>query len=467
VTGIILSRSGAEDFCVMERPFSLLDKYNVPVPRYTSYPTVPLWKETGELLPLGELISRSDDEKLSGQGISIYVHLPFCESLCTYCGCNKRITKNHSVEEKYIHYLLKEWKLYLEKLPAGTRIREIHLGGGTPTFFSPANLHRLLEEMESSLPLHEDFEAGFEGHPNNTTPEHLQVLHELGFRRVSFGVQDLDLQVQQAINRIQPHAKVVEVVKAAREIGYGSVNFDLIYGLPFQSQASVRNTFEQVIRLQPDRIAFYSYAHVPWVSKSQRAYSEADLPKGEAKRALYNLGRSLLIQAGYKDIGMDHFALETDSLFVAQQQKRLHRNFMGYTTSHTDILVGLGVSAISDFYRGYRQNCKTVEAYYDTLDQDLLPVVKGIDLSPADVLARKHILEMTCNFETEVDTIHGPEIEETYRNMLVEDGLIRVQGNTVRATEAGKALIRNVAAMFDPSYHYAAAGTVNTFSQAV
>lgn len=442
---------------------SLIDKYNVPVPRYTSYPTVPAWKESAELDDLKDIVKAEMPE----DSISIYVHLPFCESLCTYCGCNKRITKNHTVEGKYIEYLLKEWKMYVHMLDRKIVLKELHLGGGTPTFFSPEHLASFIREIYKDVILHQDFEASFEGHPNNTTREHLQTLFDLGFRRVSFGVQDLDIKVQKAIHRVQPHEKVIEVTRAAREIGYSSVNFDLIYGLPFQNLDSITYTFEKVIALRPDRIAFYSYAHVPWVSKSQRAYDENDLPKGKEKRHLYERGQELLQQAGYQDIGMDHFSLVNDQLYIAQQEKKLHRNFMGYTTSTANISIGLGVSSISDFYLGYRQNAKTIEEYYRILDENKLPVVKGIDLTAQDLIRRQHILDITCNLETRISGEELLKLDQEYYCMLIQDGMIQRNGNYIQMTKDGKSFIRNVAALFDPSYQYLVDNVQQKFSQSV
>lgn len=447
----------------MNAIMDLIDKYNVPVPRYTSYPTVPLWKESADLQPVKFLL----EQDVLREGISLYIHLPFCESLCTYCGCNKRITKNHAVENQYIQYLLKEWAIYRDQIQGIIVLKELHLGGGTPTFFSPEKLKYLILQLYKDVRLSEYFEGSFEGHPNNTTSEHLQVLYDLGFRRVSFGVQDIDEKVQIAIHRLQPHQKVVDVTEEARRIGYASINFDLIYGLPFQSLDSIRETFEKVIELQPDRIAFYSYAHVPWVSKSQRAYDENDLPKGLEKRNLYEEGRRLLLEAGYQDIGMDHFALTDDPLYQAQVNKQLHRNFMGYTTNICPISIGLGVSAISDLYRGYRQNEKSIEDYYQRLDKSELPYIKGVDLSERDLQQRRHILNITCNFQTEVVNEDGMVISQKYLQTLQEDGLLNLESNRIEVTTKGRPFLRNIAALFDPSYDFESQRHQNQFSQSV
>ncbi|HNF48473.1 MAG TPA: oxygen-independent coproporphyrinogen III oxidase, partial [Chitinophagales bacterium] len=351
--------------------FSIIQKYNVPIPRYTSYPTVPYWQDNKSSNEEWKAcMLKAINNGRTKNGISIYIHLPFCEQLCTYCGCNKRITKNHSVEGVYLEAVLKEWEMYKAVLGTDFTIQEIHLGGGTPTFFSPENLKLLIQNITKDIRIAPDHEFSFEGHPNNTTYAHLKTLFDVGFNRVSFGVQDLNEKVQVAINRVQPFEKTKQVTDWAREIGYTSVNFDLIYGLPFQTLDSIKDTISRVIGLKPDRLAFYSYAHVPWTKKSQRAYDENDLPKGKDKFALYTAGRELFLAAGYEDVGMDHFALKDDGMLQCKREGKLHRNFMGYTTNNTEILIGLGVSAISDVYYGYRQNYKTVEEYYEAVNKE-------------------------------------------------------------------------------------------------
>jgi oxygen-independent coproporphyrinogen III oxidase len=447
----------------------LIDKYNLPIPRYTSYPTVPFWQEDNDqgnwIFQLKKAISSGKAEN----GISLYLHLPFCESLCTYCGCNKRITTNHGVEQVYLQAILKEWNLYLDVIRTDVSIRELHLGGGTPTFFSPENLDIMMKGIFEKVDKHPDFEGSFEGHPNNTTAQHLEVLYMAGFRRVSFGVQDMDIKVQKAINRIQPLENLVKATETARNIGYTSVNYDLIYGLPFQTDDSIRQTFEAVIQLRPDRIAYYSYAHVPWTSKSQRAYNDSDLPAGKDKMALYQLGKSMLQQAGYADVGMDHFSLPGEALLQALESGTLHRNFMGYTTSATNILIGLGVSAISDAFFAYRQNVKTVEEYYERLKADELPVFRGIDLCDEDILRRKHILEITCRLQTEIpyqDWVLSADFQ-SYLKQLVEDGLLEKDGNKLKVTSVGRQFIRNIAALFDATVTGVKTQKYQMFSKAV
>ena len=374
----------------------LIQKYNIPGPRYTSYPTVPYWEEaTFSSNNWKKSVLESFEESNTSEGISLYIHLPYCESMCTFCGCNKRITKRHEVEEPYITSVLKEWQLYLDFLPERPRIKEIHLGGGTPTFFSPENLQELIKGILKSAKLAENYQFSFEGHPNNTTKEHLEALYQVGFRRVSYGVQDYDIKVQQAIHRIQPFEKVKQATEMAREIGYTSISHDIIFGLPFQSIEAVKNTILKTQELMPDRIAFYSYAHVPWIKgNGQRGYSEEHLPSAEIKRKQYQLGKELLEEIGYVEIGMDHFALKTDDLYQSLEAKQLHRNFMGYTASKTQLMIGLGVSSISDSWYGFAQNSKSIDEYQELVNNGELPVFRGHLLNDEDLIIRKHILNL-------------------------------------------------------------------------
>ena len=382
--------------------FSLIQKYNVPGPRYTSYPTVPYWEE--ELFSVEqwkETFIHSFSESNASEGISLYIHLPFCESMCTFCGCNKRITKNHEVENPYIIALLKEWNLYCNLFPTQPIIKEIHLGGGTPTFFSAVNLKTLIQGIFECATKAHEHEFSFEGHPNNTTRSHLQILFDLGFRRVSFGVQDYAEKVQTAIHRIQPFHNVAKVTFWAKEIGYTSIGHDLIFGLPFQTLENVIDTIDKTKSLQPDRLAFYSYAHVTWIKgNGQRGFNGVDLPKDDEKRKLYEEGKKRLALNNYHEIGMDHFALETDSMYDSFTNGKLHRNFMGYTSSKTQLMIGLGVSSISDSWYSFSQNEKTIEAYYNKLNQNKLPVFRGHILTNEDLVIRKHILNLMCQFET-------------------------------------------------------------------
>ena len=451
---------------------SLIDKYNIPGPRYTSYPTVPYWEnENFKSEKWQSTVIRAFNESNAEEGISIYVHLPFCENLCTFCACHKRITKQHSVETPYLESVLKEWNLYLDlfsqsaisnqqsaeqKAECGkqkAKLKELHLGGGTPTFFSPENLKILLEGIFSTVEIAENPEFSFEGHPNNTTKEHLQTLYDLGFRRCSFGVQDYDLKVQKAINRIQPFENVKNVTEWAREIGYRSVSHDLVFGLPHQSWEAMELTIRKTLELKPDRLAFYSYAHVPWIKGvGQRGFDENDLPSGEEKRKLYENGKKLLQDLGYIEVGMDHFSLESDDLYQSLIQKKLHRNFMGYTSSNTQLMVGLGMSVISDSWYGFAQNEKTVEDYQKRVEEGKIPVFRGHILNDEDLIIRRHILNLMCQLETTfTDKNTFAELPEALEKLkeMQEDGLVELGDNFVKITEKGRVFTRNVAMAFD------------------
>ena len=434
---------------------SIVQKYNVPGPRYTSYPTVPYWEEEKfHLEDWKRTLLQSFKESNATEGISLYIHLPFCESLCTFCGCNKRITKRHEVEDPYITAVIKEWKLYCDLFPRKPIIKEIHLGGGTPTFFSPENLERLMNGIFQYATKAEEHEFSFEGHPNNTTRHHLQTLYDLGFRRVSFGVQDYSPKVQEAIHRIQPFHNVAKVTFWAKEIGYTSIGHDLIFGLPFQTLADVKDTIDKTKSLQPDRLAFYSYAHVPWIKgNGQRGFKDEDLPKDDEKRMLYEEGKKQLAQNGYHEIGMDHFALENDSMFTSFNEGKLHRNFMGYTASKTQLMIGLGVSSISDSWYSFAQNEKTIEDYYTHLAEDQLPIFRGHLLTPEDLIIRKHILNLMCQFTTswKDKALDFPELPSVLASLeeMQDDGLLVIENDTITVTEKGKPFVRNICMAFD------------------
>ena len=448
---------------------SLIKKYDVPVPRYTSYPTVPHW-DTKNFSTKGwiDAVQKVFTETNSDKGISLYIHLPFCESLCTYCACNTRITKNHNVEVDYIRMLLKEWENYKKIFGKRPLIRELHLGGGTPTFFSPENLRWLITYLLEDCFIHDKHEFSFEGHPNNTTQEHLQILYDLGFRRVSFGVQDLDEKVQKTINRVQPFANLQKVTHFSRTIGYESISFDLIYGLPFQSPSTIINTFEKVLSLKPDRVSFYSYAHVPWLKPGQRGYEDADLPSDVIKRLLYETGRSMLKMEGYHDIGMDHFALPHDSIFKAHSNGKLHRNFMGYTTSETELLIGLGTSAISDARYAYAQNIKKVEDYTRAISAHGAAIEKGHLQTDEDLLAKKIILQVACQGRISQRNFHGiakPSVIAAI-NTFCAEGILHRDNDDYTVTETGRAFIRNVCGAFDLRRN-ATVEKENIFSKAI
>ena len=430
----------------------LIQKYNQPVPRYTSYPTVPFWKDEIDVQQWRRKFTEQFIVQNAINGISIYVHLPFCESLCTYCGCNKKITTSHLVEDEYLDAIEREWKTYRKLMGQTPVLREIHLGGGTPTFFSAANLKRLMNILTKNSIVHPHHQFSIEGHPNNTTRQQLYTLFSLGFRRISYGVQDLDPKVQFVINRIQPFENVKRATEDARAAGFTSVNFDLIYGLPLQTAASIERTIAQVLTLKPDRIAFYSYAHVPWTSRGQRLFNELDLPAAIEKLQLYMIGMKLLQDNGYADIGMDHFALPQDELHIAKQNGKLHRNFMGYTTQNSGMLLGLGVSAISDLGNAFAQNDKTLHNYYAFVHAGELPVKRGYFLSEEDIAFRKYIKDISCKGHTQFNPEHLPLLE-TYcfpaLETLVEDGLVIYNKNELHLTDTGHYFIRNVCSAFD------------------
>lgn len=436
-------------------PKNLIQKYNIPGPRYTSYPTVPFWNKEGiETTDWLKTAKKAFDESNEKEGISIYIHLPFCENLCTFCGCHKRITKQHGVEEPYITTVLKEWDLYCNLFEGKPRIKEIHLGGGTPTFFSVENLKQLINGILSKSDKTDDFEFSYEGHPNNTTKEQLQALYDLGSRRNSFGVQDYDPKVQKTINRVQPFEKVKEVTDLSREIGYTSISHDLIFGLPFQTKESIVDTIEKTKILKPDRIAFYSYAHVPWIKGTgQRGYNEKDLPKDDEKRVLYETGKQMLYDLGYVEIGMDHFALPSDSLHKAMEDKKLHRNFMGYTAGTTKLMVGLGMSSISDSWYSFAQNVKTVEEYQELVNKGQFPLLRGHLLTEEDLVIREHILNIMCHFETkwDEDRLHFPELAEAMNKLaeMEKDGLVKLTKNGLTVPEKGRPYVRNICMAFD------------------
>jgi oxygen-independent coproporphyrinogen-3 oxidase len=436
----------------------LLKKYNIPGPRYTSYPTVPYWEPDNFT---GATWAREVQQTFSAQeardGVSLYIHLPYCERLCTYCGCNTRITINHAVEVPYIKAVLQEWEIYKRILGKTPHIRELHLGGGTPTFFSPENLFMLVDGLLSGSIIADEAEFSFEGHPSNTTFEHLKTLYGLGFRRVSFGIQDFDPKVQEIINRPQPVEEVVQVVEWARSIGYASINFDLVYGLPLQTLDTMVETVGKVVELRPDRIAFYSYAHIPWLKPGQRKFTEADLPSDNTKRALYETGRTMLEAAGYFEIGMDHFSLPSDSLYSANMMKTLHRNFMGYTTSSSSLLIGLGASSISDTWTAFAQNVKTVEEYIREVNNGNLPVFKGHILTEEDKMLRRHILNVVCKGHTKwsVQEMNDWGLDEILVRLseLEKDGLIILSDSELQVTPAGRPFLRNVCMAFDRRLH--------------
>lgn len=448
----------------------LSKKYDIPTPRYTSYPTVPYWdSDLFSTDQWTQAVRKTFSETNDSKGISLYIHLPYCESLCTYCACTTRITKNHAVEIPYIQAILSEWEQYKRIFNGKPLIRELHLGGGTPTFFSDKNLHWLITYLLEDVDVHDEFEFSFEGHPNNTSREHLQRLFELGCTRVSFGVQDLNEKVQRTIRRIQTFENLRQVTTWAREIGFKSVSYDLIYGLPFQTPFTIAETIEKVLTLKPDRLALYSYAHVPWLHPGQRGYDDLDLPSGALKRHLYEIVRHIVKKNDYSEIGMDHFALRHDALFKAHVSGNLHRNFMGYTVTNTDLLIGLGASAISDAKYAYAQNEKNVDEYSLKIKNHISGVFRGHILTEEDWLLKQCILQISCQGKLSKDLFEqvvDPFLLDVLAAME-KDGILYLHDNSLTITTMGEPFVRNICSVFDKRMQYGDKKKNNLFSKSI
>lgn len=428
----------------------LLAKYDVPAPRYTSYPTVPYW-ETNPTSDQWVDHLRATLKEQSGSW-SLYLHIPYCESLCTFCGCNTIITKDHKKENPYVALILKEWELYVKNVPEllTKPLKHIHLGGGTPTFLSAESLVALIKPILSQVKIDkDDFEGSIEVDPRRTSADQLKALRDLGFNRVSMGVQDFNPEVQRLVNRIQPFEITAELTKSARDMGYTSVNFDLIYGLAKQTAESIRETAEKTVQLRPDRIALYSFALVPWIKPAQRLFKDEDLPKSAEKRELYEIARGVLLNAGYVEVGMDHFALPTDGLNIAMKEHRLHRNFMGYTDQRTDVLLGLGVSSISETPYSFHQNEKVLPLYETCLNEGRLPTLRGHVLTEEDRARREQILTLMTEFEVKfIDDAQEAGAKE-FLHEMIRDSLVEIKDHKLIVKEAGRPFLRNACVYFD------------------
>ena len=428
----------------------LLAKYDVPAPRYTSYPTVPYWETNPST---GQWVEHLRATLKKGDGSwSLYIHIPFCETLCTFCGCNNIITKDHKKENPYVEKVLREWALYLQQVPELKEkpLKHIHLGGGTPTFLSAQQLDHLLRPLLSAVKKNDqDFEASIEVDPRRTNKEQLQVLRNLGFNRVSMGVQDFNPEVQRLVNRIQPFQITAELTQAARDMGYTSVNFDLIYGLAKQTQESILETAQATVKLKPDRIALYSFALVPWIKPAQRLFKDEDLPVAADKRALYETARTVLLDAGYVEVGMDHFALPTDNLCVAMKEKRLHRNFMGYTDQKTDLLLGLGVSSISETPYSFHQNEKLMPLYEEALEAGKIPTLRGHVLTTEDQNRREQILKLMTEFEVAFASPEQEKQAQSFLHEMIQDSLVEIKDHKLIVNEQGRPFLRNACVFFD------------------
>ncbi len=438
-------------------PDELLRRFDVPGPRYTSYPTADRFVEA---FTESDYVQALEQRRAGSMALplSLYVHVPFCESVCYYCACNKVITRHHSRAAEYLRYLTREVELQVAHVGKGQSVSQLHLGGGTPTFLSDAELQDLMAMLRRHFTLVPGGEYSVEVDPRTVTEERLKSLARMGFNRLSFGVQDFDPAVQKAVHRIQPAEQVFALVAAARRIGFESVNVDLIYGLPLQTPESFKRTLAQVNELRPDRIALYGYAHLPSRFKPQRRISAAELPSAGDKLTMLSMSLDALMDAGYVYVGMDHFALPNDALAVAKRQGRLHRNFQGYSTQPDCDLIALGVSAIGRIGATYSQNAKTLEEYRDLLDQGRLPIVRGLALTRDDLLRRAVIMSLMCQGEVQFESIELGHLidfrsyfarELEVLDGLAAHGLVRLSTSGVQVTEAGWFLVRAIAMVFD------------------
>jgi oxygen-independent coproporphyrinogen-3 oxidase len=435
----------------------LLRRFDVSGPRYTSYPTADRFVEafTAEDYTQALTLRSSGAVALP---LSLYVHIPFCESLCYYCACNKIITRHHDRAAPYLRYLSREVDLHTQQLGVGQSVSQVHLGGGTPTFLSDDELRELMGMLRRNFSFAPGGEYSIEVDPRTVDASRLDTLAELGFNRLSFGVQDFDPEVQKAVHRVQPAEQVFALVAAARARNFDSINVDLIYGLPQQNPESFDRTLAQVVELRPERIALYAYAHLPERFKPQRRIATAEIPTGAAKVAMLARSMAAFMGAGYVYVGMDHFALPTDALAIAKRQGRLHRNFQGYSTQPDCDLIGLGVSSIGKIGATYSQNAKTLEEYSDLLDQGHFPVVRGLALSRDDVVRRAVIMALMCQGEVSFESIElahliefkkyfASEIEALQK--LSEQGLVSLNESGIQVTAMGWFFVRAVAMVFD------------------
>ncbi|MDB5883438.1 MAG: oxygen-independent coproporphyrinogen oxidase [Ramlibacter sp.] len=437
----------------------LLRRFDVPGPRYTSYPTADRFVEAFGPADLATAITqRRAGPAVQVQPLSIYVHIPFCESLCYYCACNKIITKKHDRSAPYLRALEREIELYTRQIGRDRPVTQLHLGGGSPTFLSNEELTGLVQMLRRSFALAPGGEQSIEIDPRTVDAARLEHLARLGFNRISFGVQDFEPEVQKAVHRIQPAEQVFQLMDAARLIGFESINVDLIYGLPRQTAESFDRTLARIAQLRPDRIALYAYAHLPARFKPQRHIVPIDLPDGGTKLNMLERSLSAFGDAGYVYIGMDHFALPSDALAIAKRQGRLHRNFQGYSTQPDCDLVGLGVSAIGRIGASYSQNAKTLEEYYDLLEQDRLPVVRGLALSRDDLARRAVIMALMCQGQLVFESIElawlldfqqyfAAELERL--GEYEEMGLLKLDDAGIQVTASGWYVVRAIAMVFD------------------
>jgi oxygen-independent coproporphyrinogen III oxidase len=433
---------------------ALLEKYNRPGPRYTSYPTAPVWKD--DFGP-GDLEDSFAKAEALETPLSLYMHLPFCESLCLFCACNVSIQKDKSVAIPYLAALKQEIEHVAGRVSKKRPVIQFHWGGGTPTYLTPAQMEDLFGHARERFSFAPDAEIGIEVDPRVTTRAHLESLRRLGFNRLSMGIQDFEPKVQETIRRVQPYEMTRDLIVAARELGFESLSVDLIYGLPYQTAATFAATIDQVLTLMPDRVAMFSYAHVPWLRKQQGAFA-THLPEGREKFQIFRAGLERFLGAGYLYIGMDHFSLPGDELATAQQGRTLHRNFMGYTTKAGADLYGMGVSAISSVGAAYAQNRREVPAYQAAVAERGIATMRGYRLSADDLLRRTVIGRLLCHTvipKREVEREFSISFDEYFSSEIARlaepsaDGLVTLDRNEIRVTPLGRIFIRNVAMVFD------------------
>ncbi len=426
-------------------------------PRYTSYPTADRFVEAFNAETYSQWVAKREIGGIA-RPLSLYIHIPFCNTLCFYCACNKVITKDRSKSGEYVRYLIKEMEMQAKLLGPNQVVEQLHLGGGTPTFLSDDEIRQVMGVIRQHFKLVEDGEYSIEIDPRKVSEETIALLGSAGFNRISVGVQDFDAAVQQAVNRIQGEEETLHVIHAARAHGFKSVSIDLIYGLPKQTLQGFGVTLDKVIAANPDRLSIYNYAHMPTIFKPQRRINEADLPAPQVKLDILSMAVDKLTKAGYVYIGMDHFAKPEDELAVAQRQGRLHRNFQGYSTHSDCDLVGLGVSAIGKIGPTYSQNYRELEDYYDALDRNQLPIMRGLELNADDLVRRAIIQALMCHFEIskesfniayliDFDHYFATEMEELYD--YEREGLLEISPQWISVTPKGRMLIRNICMVFD------------------
>ena len=438
----------------LEVDLELIRRLDKNGPRYTSYPTADRFVESFN----AEDYSKWTGKRASDRPLSLYFHIPFCNTLCFYCACNKVITKDRSLSEKYVQYMIKELAMQAAVLGEGQRVEQLHWGGGTPTFLSDDQMRELMTATRKHFKMVEDGEYSIEIDPRKVSDETIALLAELGFNRISIGVQDFDPQVQKAVNRIQSEEETLQVMNAARANGFKSISIDLIYGLPKQTIAGVKATLDKVIAANPDRLSMYNYAHMPTIFMPQRRIHEEDLPAAQVKLDILSMAVKTLTDAGYVYIGMDHFAKPDDELAVAQRQHRLHRNFQGYSTHSDCDLVAIGVSSIGKIGPTYSQNFREPDDYYDALDRGVLPIMRGMELNDDDLVRRAIIQDLMCHFELDkksINTTYQIEFDHYFDTELDElreyerEGLLKLTPEKISVTPKGRMLIRNICMVFD------------------